>query len=187
MVNMLCERVCYRDFSSGPPWFSHHALDCVLDMGTGKSVQALVAVALAHSDPSDSNRASKPRSLVVCPSTLVGHWTGEIEKYFPKLSIFRSLCLVGNRSEREALWNSKSDLVNIVITSYAVLRSDIDYLESDKWSYCILDEGHLLKNPKTGKQIGGGVVEPINAVSLTLRVSLQLLLERPGAYGLVTS
>lgn len=127
-------------------------------MGTGKSVQALMAVALAHSDLSDSSRPSKPLSLVVCPSTLVGHWAGEIEKYFPSQSIFKSLCLVGSRSERQALWNSKPDPVNIVITSYAVLRSDVDYLETERWCYCILDEGHLLKNPKTGKQIRCGVV-----------------------------
>lgn len=123
----------------------------LLDMGTGKSVQALVAVALAHYDIFDSNRMSQPRSLVVCPSTLVGHWTEEIKKYFPDQSIFRSLSLVGNRSERQALWNGKGGLFNMVITSYAVLRSDIDYLECEQFCYCILDEGHLLKNPKTGK------------------------------------
>jgi len=38
---------------------------------------------------------------------------------------------------------------NLVVTNYAILRNDIDQLSRIKWNYCILDEGHLLKNPKT--------------------------------------
>eukprot|EP00585_Thalassiosira_rotula_P006925 CAMPEP_0196148030 /NCGR_PEP_ID=MMETSP0910-20130528/26847_1 /TAXON_ID=49265 /ORGANISM="Thalassiosira rotula, Strain GSO102" /LENGTH=587 /DNA_ID=CAMNT_0041410623 /DNA_START=72 /DNA_END=1836 /DNA_ORIENTATION=- len=38
---------------------------------------------------------------------------------------------------------------SIVVTSYSVLRSDINLLEDILWDWCILDEGHLLKNPKT--------------------------------------
>jgi TATA-binding protein-associated factor len=119
-------------------------------MGTGKSIQALVAVASAHSDLSGACCSSKPISLVVCPTTLVGHWAGEIEKCFGEF-LFTSLSLVGSRSERLTMFTTKKDHVNIVIASYAVLRSDIEYLEKQQWCYCILDEGHLLKNPKTGK------------------------------------
>ena len=126
-------------------------------MGTGKSLQALVAIAVAHLEStihctsSSSLRSIQLRSLIVCPSTLIGHWAAEIKKYFPPLSIFTPICLEGSRSERLMQWQSISDAVNVVITSYAVLRSDIDYLECEKWCYCVLDEGHLLKNPKTGK------------------------------------
>jgi TATA-binding protein-associated factor len=131
-------------------------------MGTGKSIQALLAIALVHFECKDRltrsaetalvmKQHSQPRSLIVCPSTLVGHWAGEIDKYFPPQTILRSLCLTGSRSERIEKWCRKPDLVNIVITSYAVIRSDIDYLKTEHWCYCVLDEGHLLKNPKTGK------------------------------------
>lgn len=131
-------------------------------MGTGKSLQALVAICLAHigsktklkhggSSISESMESDSPsRSLIVCPSTLVGHWNGEITKFFCQRTIFASLCLTGTRFERVQKWSSKSKSVNIVIVSYAVLRSDIDYLECEKWCCCVLDEGHLLKNPKTG-------------------------------------
>jgi len=40
-----------------------------------------------------------------------------------------------------------------VVTSYSVLRSDVKQLASKSWIYCILDEGHLLKNPKTATAI----------------------------------
>lgn len=124
-------------------------------MGTGKSLQALVAMAMAHLGSTSSLSSNPPllRSLIVCPSTLVGHWAAEVEKYFPPNSIFTPICLEGGRPERFEQWRQKSDAVNMVITSYSVLRNDIDYLGSEKWCYCVLDEGHLLKNPKTGKLI----------------------------------
>ena len=126
-------------------------------MGTGKSLQALVAIALTHLRSTDRSRSSQStshpivRSLIVCPSTLVGHWAAEIEKYFSPHSVFTVICLEGGRSDRFDQWRQKSDGVNIVVASYSVLRSDVDYLECEKWCYCVLDEGHLLKNPKTGK------------------------------------
>jgi len=123
---------------------------CIADMGLGKTLQALLAVALAHCDNRD--HCNKPLSLVVCPSTLVAHWTAEIAKYFPvtEQAIFCALGLTGNRSMREAIWQNRSTLVNIIVTSYSTLRSDIEYLERESFCYCILDEGHLMKNPKTG-------------------------------------
>ena len=119
----------------------------------GKTLQSLVSVALAHFDTGTlpADQSTNLRSLVVCPSTLVGHWVAEIEKYFPGQRIFRVLALSGNRSGRQALWWNMSTHTNIVVTSYAVLRSDIEYLERESFCYCILDEGHLMKNAKTGK------------------------------------
>lgn len=76
----------------------------------------------------------------------------EIEKYFPGRTIFRALQLSGNIAGRQSLWQqNESSRSNIVVTSYAVLRSDIEYLEHESFCYCILDEGHLMKNAKTGK------------------------------------
>ena len=131
-------------------------------MGTGKSIQALLAIALAHYNCKNRCKRTRncsrsveteapARSLIVCPSTLVGHWDGEIKKCFPPRTIFTTLCLTGSRSNRIEKWIHKSDCVNVIITSYAVLRSDIDYLGLENWCFCVLDEGHLLKNPKTGR------------------------------------
>lgn len=118
----------------------------MLFVSLGKTLQALVAVAIAHHE---SKR--RCQSLVVCPSTLVRHWSAEVDKLFPNGSVFRVLCLDGNQEERRKAWKVKAVRSDLVIVSYAVLRADIELLCPRHWYYCILDEGHLLKNPKTGR------------------------------------
>jgi len=38
---------------------------------------------------------------------------------------------------------------NLVVASYDIVRKDIDFFSTIKWNYCILDEGHIIKNGKT--------------------------------------
>lgn len=38
---------------------------------------------------------------------------------------------------------------NLVVASYDIVRKDIDFFSSIRWNYCILDEGHVIKNGKT--------------------------------------
>lgn len=38
---------------------------------------------------------------------------------------------------------------DVVVTSYETLRADIEWLEETLWTYCILDEGHLIGNPRS--------------------------------------
>lgn len=118
------------------------------DMGVGKSLQALVGIALAHSNTfAGVDGAAKSLSLVVCPSTVVGHWMNEVGKYFPDEHIFKALMYTGPAKARKAMLEEKLEDCNLVVTSYSVLRNDIDALSSISWVYCVLDEGHLLKNP----------------------------------------
>lgn len=122
------------------------------DMGLGKSLQALVAVALSYDAAICVDSSCQPVSLVVCPSTLVGHWLAEIRKFFPKQTTLRGT------SDTKAVtrWSkgAKSEEFNILVVSYSVLRREVKALSKMNWLYCILDEGHLLKNPKTGEQLG---------------------------------
>ncbi|XP_028126379.1 TATA-binding protein-associated factor BTAF1-like isoform X2 [Camellia sinensis] len=88
-----------------------------------------------------------PSSLIVCPSTLVGHWVYEIEKFIDA-SLITTLQYAGSAQER-ILLRSQFDKHNVIITSYDVVRKDIDYLGQLFWNYCILDEGHIIKNSKS--------------------------------------
>jgi TATA-binding protein-associated factor len=116
----------------------------------GKTLQSLVAIAISHSSNTDQPAYSK-RSLVVCPSSVVGHWVGEIHRFFPQSQVLSPFDFTGPSKIRRQAWNEEGNKYNIIVTSYSVLRSDIHLLEKEIWDYCILDEGHLLKNPKTSK------------------------------------
>lgn len=120
------------------------------DMGLGKTLQTLCIVASDHhlraeefakTKSPDSRRLP---SLIVCPPTLSGHWQQEIQTYAPFLSC---LPFVGPASDRLRL-RDQLGKTDIVITSYEVCRNDIDILSPFSWNYCVLDEGHLIKNPR---------------------------------------
>jgi hypothetical protein len=125
-------------------------------MGLGKTLQALIAVALAHYDHDDRKGGifnEEAKSLIVCPSSVGGHWVNEIQKYFPLGNVFSPVLYAGSLATRQAFKSEKFVGCNIIVTSYSVLRSEVDTFCEREWIYCVLDEGHLLKNPKTGMMI----------------------------------
>ncbi|KAL9184469.1 hypothetical protein ACHAXT_002555 [Thalassiosira profunda] len=120
------------------------------DMGLGKTLQALVGVAMSHCRTSNPlGPINNKQSLVVCPSSVVGHWVSEIKRFFPSGEVFACFDFTGNAKSRRGAWRKAVAKCNIFVTSYSVLRTDISLLESVLWDWCILDEGHLLKNPET--------------------------------------
>lgn len=120
-------------------------------MGLGKTIQALVGIALGH----DKYRSkANPKSIVVCPATIVNHWVGEVRRFFPSDDVFRPCALLGDASARKRTWDSLAGSTsNLVVLSYSTLRTDIKEIERMGWVYCVLDEGHVLRNPKTATAI----------------------------------
>lgn len=55
---------------------------------------------------------------------------------------------MGPPIERERL-RSKVNHSSLIIASYDIVRKDIEFFSSKTWNYCILDEGHIVKNGKT--------------------------------------
>ncbi|HEV8423187.1 MAG TPA: DEAD/DEAH box helicase, partial [Chthoniobacterales bacterium] len=104
------------------------------EMGLGKTVQTL-AFLRAHQGLGPA--------LVVCPTSLVTNWEDEARKFTPEL---KTLVLEG--ADRAARFKSIAD-VDIVITSYALLRRDIDTLREITFSTVVLDEAQHIKNPET--------------------------------------
>ncbi|RVE49547.1 hypothetical protein evm_005775 [Chilo suppressalis] len=86
-------------------------------------------------------------SLVVCPPTLTGHWVFEVNKFIPS-KFLNPLQYVGPPVERERL-RAHVRHHNLIVASYDIVRKDIDFFSSIKWNYCVLDEGHVIKNGKT--------------------------------------
>lgn len=120
------------------------------DMGLGKTLQTLCIVASDHHMRMEEyaktgSLDSRPLpSLIVCPPTLSGHWQQEIQQFAPFLTC---LAFVGPSQDRLKL-KPRIGTTDIVITSYDICRNDIDIFTPLKWNYCVLDEGHLIKNPK---------------------------------------
>jgi TATA-binding protein-associated factor len=106
-------------------------------------------VALSHHNAICADASAKPVSLVICPSTLVGHWLAEIRKFFPLQQVLRGVSFGGSPKHKFGL--EMGEEYNIIVTSYSVLRKEVKILSQRQWHQCILDEGHLMKNPKTGK------------------------------------
>ncbi|KAI1811320.1 hypothetical protein GGS20DRAFT_114658 [Poronia punctata] len=129
--------------------YNLHGILCD-DMGLGKTLQTICIVASDHYYRAEEFKKTggpevrKLPSLIVCPPTLSGHWQQEIKTFAPFLSV---TSFVGPPAERRARAAS-FPLTDIVVTSYEVCRNDTDLLDKQNWNYVVLDEGHLIKNPK---------------------------------------
>ncbi|KAF9886932.1 TATA-binding protein-associated factor mot1 [Aspergillus nanangensis] len=129
--------------------YNLHGILCD-DMGLGKTLQTICIVASDHHIRAEEySRTQAPDvrklpSLIVCPPSLSGHWQQEIKQYAPFLT---SVAYVGPPAERAKLKGAVAD-ADIVVTSYDICRNDSEFLGPINWNYCVLDEGHLIKNPK---------------------------------------
>ena len=125
------------------------------DMGLGKTLQTLCIVASDHHLRRQEYAKSQAPdyrplpSLIICPPTLSGHWQQEIQQYAPFLSC---VAYVGGPSERRGR-KGLLEKADVVITSYEICRNDNEVFTPINWNYCVLDEGHLIKNPKAKNTI----------------------------------
>jgi SNF2 family DNA or RNA helicase len=106
------------------------------DMGLGKTLQAITLV--------KSTETSYP-SLVVAPTSLVYNWEDEINKFAPDLKV---LVMTGSKVERKKLLGDINKS-NIVITSYGLLKRDIENYTDYLFEYCFIDEAQHIKNPNS--------------------------------------
>jgi len=109
------------------------------DMGLGKTLQVLTFIL------SEKNEKDCEPSLIVVPTSLVYNWHAEVEKFTPQLSV---LMISGNKNERLEALNHVNNY-DLVITSYPLIRRDIDYYKDIHFRFCILDEAQYIKNPQS--------------------------------------
>ena len=106
------------------------------DMGLGKTAQTLAHIAVERAE----NRLRKP-CLIVVPTSLVPNWVAEAARFTPELKVlvFHGLDRHSRRTEV-----GKADLV---ITTYAILARDVDFLAAIEFHMVVLDEAQAIKNP----------------------------------------
>uniref|UniRef100_A0A7M4FCU0 B-TFIID TATA-box binding protein associated factor 1 n=1 Tax=Crocodylus porosus TaxID=8502 RepID=A0A7M4FCU0_CROPO len=123
------------------------------DMGLGKTLQSICILAGDHCLRAQEYARTKLvdsvplPSLVVCPPTLTGHWVDEVGKFCSR-EYLNPLHYTGPPTERARLQHQVKRH-NLIVASYDVVRNDIDFFRNIKFNYCILDEGHVIKNGKT--------------------------------------
>jgi superfamily II DNA or RNA helicase len=119
-------------------FFAEQGLGTVLadDMGLGKTVQALsVILALKDGGP----------SLVVAPTSVLRNWRDESARFTPGL---RTVVLHGPHRAKE-MAKIRDGEIDLAITSYALLRRDLEALQEVAWRFVILDEAQAIKNPSS--------------------------------------
>lgn len=130
-------------------WFLNryklHGILCD-DMGLGKTLQAICVLAVDQKRRREEGEPEWP-NLIICPPTLTGHWFYEVQKFVAD-SFLTAVHYVGFPADREKL-RSRLRTSNLVIASYDIVRKDIEHFQRVNWNYCVLDEGHIIKNGKT--------------------------------------
>ena len=84
-------------------------------------------------------------SLVVCPTSLALNWQAEFRKFAPHIKV---LVMMGSIEERKRLFE-KLDSYDVIVTSYDLLKRDIEHYENRHFRYCIADEAQYIKNANT--------------------------------------
>jgi len=109
------------------------------DMGLGKTIET---IALLLRDKEQAV-ADKP-VLLICPTSVVGNWRREIERFAPVLSVHTHQGNGRLQGEDFAVEAARNDLV---VTSYALARRDAETLNAVPWRGVVLDEAQNIKNP----------------------------------------
>ncbi len=101
------------------------------DMGLGKTIQAIALLASIYP-------AQEQPTLIVMPKTLLFNWESELKRFAPRLSF---ALYYGQARDVKAILSS-----NIILTTYAMVRNDIEQLKKEKFHMVILDESQNIKN-----------------------------------------
>ncbi|MBI9020865.1 MAG: DEAD/DEAH box helicase [Verrucomicrobia bacterium] len=127
------------------------------EMGLGKTLQTLVWLQLER-----HNAAARGKpSLIVCPTSLVDNWGEEAEKFTPDQRVLRL-----HGADRHDHWEKVKES-DLVITSYALLRRDLDkYLEHD-FAVAVLDEAQHIKNRSTQNAKAAKTIKATHKLVLT--------------------
>ena len=111
------------------------------DMGLGKTLQVIAFLCSEY----DEGSIAEKRCLIVTPASLVYNWYNEIRRFAPELP---AVMILGNAQERTQLITEAPQRA-ILITSYDLLKRDIEHYEKLRFFYQVIDEAQFIKNHST--------------------------------------
>jgi len=108
------------------------------DMGLGKTMQLLAFLLRRREQMPEDLRPA----LLVAPTSVVGNWEREIERFAPSLEVVRHY----GPSRPRTAGDIPKKPGTLVVTTYGLLRRDAEFLSRIDWSVAALDEAQNIKN-----------------------------------------
>ncbi|KAF9241300.1 P-loop containing nucleoside triphosphate hydrolase protein [Melanogaster broomeanus] len=127
--------------------------DYQVEMGLGKTLQEV-------------SKGTQDPHLIICPLSVLSSWQNEAARWLPS---FRVLRYHGTQPERDRLRTAiRNDEIkfDLCITTYDAYVADDGWFKTRRWYYCVLDEGHRIKNSDTQLSVLTGTPVQNNLVEL---------------------
>ncbi|WP_428388305.1 SNF2-related protein [Mucisphaera sp.] len=140
------------------------------DMGLGKTIQvlAMLQARIHHGTDEPSLDPNTPEgtklgqpALIVAPRSVVYNWLDEAEHFTPELRV------LGYTGPDRANDLRQLDQYDLVVTSYGLLRRDIEELSQVEFDYAILDEAQAIKNPMSQVARASRLIQARHRLALT--------------------
>ncbi|OQD77881.1 hypothetical protein PENDEC_c002G03843 [Penicillium decumbens] len=144
------------------------------DMGLGKTIQVIAFLTAAYgktADERDAKRMRKmrrsrdnawyPRTLIVCPGTLISNWMAELRRWG-----WWHVDMYHGANKDLALHAARSGRVEILITTYTTYVNNKDSVNMVEWDCVIADECHKIKERKSE------TTQAMNAINALCRIGL---------------
>ena len=129
-----------RDYQlEGLNWFrniSFYEFGGILadEMGLGKTLQTISFIM--------TNKSEK--NIIITPTSLIHNWKSEFEKFAPNIKIGM---VYGDKKARESIIKNYKEY-DVILTTYSVIRNDLENYKGIKFDNCIIDEAQNIKNPE---------------------------------------
>ncbi|MDD3336631.1 MAG: DEAD/DEAH box helicase, partial [Eubacteriales bacterium] len=130
------------------------------EMGLGKTLQVIAALSAAK------RKEGTKKSIIVTPTSLTYHWLAELKRFDDSLIV---RVITGQREERRhAIRDMKlAEDVDVVLTSYPLLRRDIQYLKDIPMRFAVLDEAQSVKNAQSQGALAAKELDAQVRIALT--------------------
>ena len=110
------------------------------EMGLGKTVQTIAAI--QHSVLTEEQRLP---SIIVMPTSLSYNWLAEFKRFAPRLKV-RMVAGTRQRRQQQIAAYAQKGAPDVLLTTYPLIRQDIDLLKEISFRYAVLDEAQFIKN-----------------------------------------
>ncbi|MEG2604007.1 MAG: SNF2-related protein [Clostridia bacterium] len=130
------------------------------EMGLGKTVQVIAALSAAK------RKDGARKSIIVTPTSLTYHWLAELKRFDDSLIV---RVITGQRDERRRIIEElqTDDTVDVLLTSYPLLRRDIEYLRGIPMRFAVLDEAQFVKNAQSQGAVAAKELNAQARIALT--------------------